>query len=304
MTISPSLLARTRNSAPAEVPQDLDDLTPGQIFAAQVSGIDTSAGPVTVPFEAHLPAAFPLFATRPRYAVRHLLKTRDGSQSPDQPHIFEPPGGTNERAGTSYGATPEAGFRAQLVPSDTTDLEVEVELPEGILEHPEVLASFIDFRVLVRLSVVENQSLLHGSAGGAISGLVAAPGVRRRIVAAIDERTLTEHAAMVEEMGGSCDGVVVHPYVYWRLVSAGALERFGASGVMISRTRMIPSSTALLGDFRAAATLNLPRVASITLLPGEGKDGADVVRAATRVGLDIHLPQHLMRLDVKWQGEV
>ena len=297
--IAPDAPAAACDSSPSRSATAAEGPSPGQVFAARLSSLRPSDGPVTVHFEGHLPAAFPLFATRSRYTVRHLLNIQDGSNASGLPYVFEHTTTNSRKAGTSYLSSPEASFAAQLEESTTTDLEVEVELPEGILEYPDVLANFIDMRVLVRLSVVENQSLLHGSTDGVIPGLLSFPGVRYRQVDQIDEAALVANAAAVEEMGGSCDGVVIHPNIYWQLVSSGGMQRLGAAGVTISRTRMMPESSALIGDFRAAGTLNLPGVASITLIPSNHRDR---VRARTRVGLNIHLPQHLMHLEVTRKG--
>ncbi|NRQ34219.1 hypothetical protein HII36_20530 [Nonomuraea sp. NN258] len=246
-----------------------------------------------MPFRTHLPAAFPLFATRPRYAVRHLLRTAD---VPDEPYtfVYEPPKGELGEVGNSYAATPEAAFAPRLAQARMTDLSVTMPIPDGLLDDPQLLAQYIDFRVLVRLSVVENESLLHGTADGAITGLLSQPGMRHARTGRTLEEAVTWAAARVEETGGSCDGIVAHPSVYWELVRLGALARLAGAGVKVSRTRMIPSDRLLLGDFSAAATLLLPGVADIT------RDG-DQVTATSRVGLAVRLPQHLMTL--AWGGE-
>lgn len=63
--------------------------SPGEEFAWSVraAGQDQDH---EVPFRAHLPAVFPLFATRPRYAVRHLLKTASVGDAPVT-FVHEPP---------------------------------------------------------------------------------------------------------------------------------------------------------------------------------------------------------------------
>ncbi|WP_062435645.1 family 3 encapsulin nanocompartment shell protein [Herbidospora daliensis] len=261
--------------------------SPGERFAAEVA-----AGAREVPFGLHLPAAFPLFASRPRYTVRHLLKTADvadGSVS----YVHEPPQGRIEEAGTAYGATPEAAFAPRLARAPLTDLSVEVPLPDGVAGEPALLAAYVDYRVLVRLSVVENESLLHGTADGAITGLLGLPGSRSAESHDDLATTVTRAAGEIEETGGSCDGVVAHPETYWKMVRDDLLVRFQNAGITVSRTRMMPKDTLLMGDFRAACTLLMPGVASIALVPG-------AVRATSRIGLAVHLPQHLMA--VKWHG--
>ncbi|MFE2865587.1 family 3 encapsulin nanocompartment shell protein [Embleya sp. NPDC059259] len=268
--------------------------SPGEEFAWAMGGVPAAEDRV-VPFRAHLPAVFPLFATRPRYAVRHLLKS---ASVPDRrvPYVHEPPARTRAAAGTSYRSTPEGAFVPRLEQAELTDLTVSVPLPRGLLDEPALLASFVDYRVLVRLSVVENETLLHGSEDKAIPGLLTLPESRQGRLGANLAEDLTGAAAEVEETGGSCDGIVVHPFTYWELVKTGTLDLLARAGVTISRTRMIPRDRVLLGDFRAAATLLVPDVAALALRRGVGPDGGDVVQATTRVGLAVHLPQHFLLL--------
>ncbi|MER8231391.1 family 3 encapsulin nanocompartment shell protein [Streptomyces sp. NPDC094049] len=268
--------------------------SPGEEFAWSVRAAAADQDH-TVPFQAHLPAVFPLFATRPRYAVRHLLKTASVADAPVT-FVHEPPAAKLAAAGTSYQATPEGAFAPRLERAELTDLTVRVPLPDGLLDQPALLASFIDYRVLVRLSVVENETLLHGSADKAISGLLNLPQIRRGQLGEDVYASITEAAAEVEETGGSCDGIVVHPFTYWELVRTGVLGQLGAAGITVSRTRMIPRGQVLLGDFRAAVTLLVPGVASLSLRRGAGPGGSDAVEASSRIGLAVHLPQHFLLL--------
>lgn len=270
------------------------DHSPGEEFARAVTRKSADQD-VVVPFRAHLPAVFPLFATRPRYTVRHLMKTASVSDGPAS-YVHEPPIRATEASGTSYATTPEAAFAPRLQTAELTDLTVSVPLPTGLLNEPALLAPFIDYRVLVRLSAVENESLLHGTADKAIPGLLSLPDSRTGTLGDDLLEAITTGAAEVEETGGSCDGIVVHPFTYWELVNKGALGLLGQAGITVSRTRMIPRDQVLLGDFKAAATLLIPDVASLALRRAAGPDGTDMVEATTRVGLAVHLPQHFLLL--------
>lgn len=273
---------------------DLQKRSPGEEFAWFVRGA-SGTGDRVISFRAHLPAVFPLFATRPRYAVRHLLKTASVSDRP-VPYVHEPPAAPTTASGTSYSSTPEEAFEPSLEVAGLTDLSVSVPLPSGLLDEPALLAAFVDYRVLVRLSVVENEALLHGSADKVIPGLLPLPGSRRGRLGNDLAASLTSAAAEVEETGGSCDGIVVHPITYWELVNSGFLGQLASAGITVSRTRMIPRDQVLLGDFRAAATLLVPGVAALALRRGAGPGGSDLVEATTRVGLAVHLPQHFLLL--------
>lgn len=262
--------------------------TPGEEFALAVAG-----GRTDVPLRVSLPATFPLAKTRPRYTVRHLLKTASVAGGP-VPYVREPRPTTGPPAsGTTYGSTPEAGFRPTLETAGLTELVARVPVPAGVLAEPALLAAYVDHRVVVRLCTVENEALLRGSADGVIPGLLAGEALREEKARGGLSESVTAAAAEVEEMGGSCDGIVGHPRDYWRMVESGLLGRLAEAGVRVSRTRMIAPGRLLLADFRAAATLLDPETSALRLV--ETDDGP-AIEAVTAVGLAVHLPQHLLLL--------
>jgi hypothetical protein len=273
--------------------------TPGEQFLAAVQAAGEREN-VTVTVDAHLPGAFPLFATRPRYPVRHLLNTMPVEDGESAAYVHEPSVQRREESGTTYSATPEATFLPELQEAQLSDLTVSVSLPPTILRRPALLKAFIDRRVLVRTTTKENEVLLHGSADGKVPGLLTLEGMRHRSSNRELDAAVTAVAFEVEETGGSCDGMVVHPAVYWEMVRQGLLGRLQLAGVVVSRTRMIARNTLLLGDFQAAATVLLPGVNVLSLRRGAGASGEDVVEASTRLGLGVHLPQHLISLT--WDG--
>jgi hypothetical protein len=271
----------------------MTESSPGEEFA-QAAKL-SSGGAVTVPFRGYLPAAFPLFAKRPRYTVRHLLKMAT-VRDEKQPYVHEPQPPDEKRrvSGTTLESSLESAFLPTLGMSGLTEISVSVTVPPGLLEHPRLLAAFIDYRVLVRLGTRENQVLLHGDDAGIVPGLLSLPGIRRVHVEKEPVALLTEAAAAVEETGGSCDGIVAHTAVYWQAVESGLLGRLAEAGVRIARTRMIPKDQVLLGDFRAAATFLDPGVSTLSLHRGAGQD---TIEARSRLGLAVHLPQHFVLLE-------
>ncbi|MFI7705174.1 family 3 encapsulin nanocompartment shell protein [Nonomuraea sp. NPDC049480] len=260
-------------------------MSPGEEFAWAVAG---ARDDVEVPYTSALTEAFPLFEHRPRYTVRHLLKKAKAVDS-SVSYVLEAPSARQAPSGTAYAETPESAFTASVRAATLTDVRVSVPVPKGVLDEPGLLAAFVDYRVLVRLSTVENEILLHGSADGAIDGLLHLAESRRAPFDGDPGDVLTAAAAEVEETGGSCDGIVAHPVLYWRLVRDGLLDRLATAGIRVSRTRMISTGDALLGDFRAAVTLLDPGRSTLTL-----RRDTEVIEAGTRVGLAVHLPQHFL----------
>ncbi|WP_265736926.1 family 3 encapsulin nanocompartment shell protein [Lentzea guizhouensis] len=209
----------------------------------------------------------------------------------------QPESDRGQRSGVTFATTPEAGFQPVLDAAKLTDIGVSLPVPPGLLEHPRLLAAFIDFRLIVRFGTTENQVLLRGSDDGAVPGLLDLPEARRLEVDGRPVDVLTKAAALVEETGGSCDGIVAHNAVYWQAVESGLLGRLAEAGVRIARTRMIPEHQVLLGDFRAATTFLDPGISHLRLRRGAADDGGDLLEAESRMGLAVHLPQHFVLLE-------
>jgi hypothetical protein len=268
----------------------LRERTPGEEFA--VAAAAAPGEDVTVALRAALPATFPLAATRPRYTVRHLLKTAEVADSPVR-YLRERHAGP-DTSGASYASTPEAAFGTSVATAVPTTLTASLSVPAEVTAAPATLAAVVDHRLVVRLCTVENDALLNGSPDGAVCGMRDLPEARRLPEPVAVERVATETAALVEETGGSCDGVVAHPTLYWEFVRLGLLGRLAEAGVRVSRTRMVPPAEALFADFRAAFTLLDTMDSRIGVRHGAGTDGQDLLWASVRVGLAVHLPQHLV----------
>ena len=180
---------------------DAERQSPGQQFAAAVAGAGERED-VTVAVDAHLPGAFPLFASRPRYPVRHLLNTMPVDDGDSAAYIHEPSVQRREESGTTYAATPEATFLPELREAQLSDLAVSVSLPPTLLERTALLTAFVDRRVLVRTTTMENQVLLHGSDDGKVPGLLELDGMRHRSSNRGLDEAVTAVAFEVEETGG------------------------------------------------------------------------------------------------------
>ncbi|WP_255955001.1 family 3 encapsulin nanocompartment shell protein [Streptomyces odontomachi] len=265
--------------------------TPGEelAIAASRSGTGVVATTVHEPLARH----FPLASTRPRPPIRDLLKSAtltDESVSFVQERQALAHVTTRD---TAYAGTPEAHQQPRAVKAALTTVSVRVPLPDQICRDPALLARFFDHRVIVRLCTVENDVLLHGSADGAVTGLLRLPGLRHLRGRPDLLGSIMAAAADVEDQGGSCDALVMHPRVYWQLVALGALPTLDAAGLRITRTRMIAPEQVLLGDFRAGVTLLDGTSSTLTLRRG---DELAEIEAGGRIGLAVHLPQHFALL--------
>ncbi|QKG26620.1 hypothetical protein ACTIVE_8273 [Actinomadura verrucosospora] len=272
---------------------------PGEELAVAVAR--AAGGDAAVRVRRPLTALFPLASTRPRPTVREQTKGGTVTGGPLR-YVRELPGEGGGASGTAYRATPEAVFRASAAKAELTEISVAVAVPAELRRDPALLARFVEHRVIVRLCTVENEVLLHGSGDGAITGLLNLEGLRRLPApdvldapagTALD--ALMAACAEVEETGGSCDGLVMHPALYWRLVGAGALPALDSAGLRITRTRMIARDRVLLGDFRAGVTL-LDGEESVLALRGDGD--AVTITASMPLGLAVHLPQHFVLLSL------
>jgi len=272
---------------------------PGEELAIAVAR--AAGGDAAVRLRAPLTTLFPLASTRPRPTVRAQAKAGTVTDRTLRYVREHRDTGRDGERGTRYGATPEAVFRPAVAKAELTEISVAVPVPAELCHDPALLARFVDHRVIVRLCTVENEVLLHGSDDGAIPGLLRLDGLRRlaspaaggRIGAVLD--ALMDGCAEVEEMGGSCDGLVMHPALYWRLVGGGALPSLDAAGLRVTRTRMIERDRVLLGDFRAGITLLDGEESTLALRRPAG-DGEATITAAMRLGLAVHLPQHFALL--------
>ncbi len=265
---------------------------PGALLAEAVAaapGRDVSVGVATP-----LPATFPLASERPRYTVRHLLQSR--TVDTDEAAYLQETGHGSDRSGDRFAATPEARFTTATAYAGTTTIRARLPLPGEIVADPSLLAAAVDRRLVVRLCTVENDAFLNGTEDGTIPA-IRSLGAARTVLARGRPLgdVVADTCALVEETGGSCDGIVVHPREYWRLVTAGLLGHLEGAGMRVSRTRMLPPGELLFADYRAALAIIDTDDSAVGLT--RGRDGAqDEVWASTRVGLATPLPQHVVKV--------
>ena len=269
---------------------ELTRRSPGEEFALAYARMGDEAA---VELRAAITELFPPSRRRPRYRVRDLLR-RAVVGLDEVTFARETPAPGGETAGSA--STPEASFHVGVASTRVETIPASVRVPDEVLADPAALASFIDFRLLVRLGTVENDVLLNGDGGDGILGLRRTPGLRHAEPRATVARTLLAAAAQCEWHGGSADGIVVHPDDWWPLLDEGdLLGRLADAGVRVSRTRLVPAGSALVGDFSAGATLLDQRRSVIRLArPDERPGPGRWLVAAVREGLAVHLPGHFV----------
>lgn len=267
----------------------LDARGPGEEFALAFARAGKEA---CLTLRAAISDRFPPAKRRPRHTVRNLLR----KAVVDSEHFAVATFAERARDVSDDDATPEFGFGVASLEVPIGFVTAAVPVPPAVLDDPAAIAAFIDFRLLVRLGTAENEALLNGDGSQGITGLLRAEGLRH-----LDEpagsvgQTLLRAAAECEWYGGSADGMVVHPDDWWPLVESGLLERLATWGVTISRTRVLPAGTALVGDFTAAATILDARTSTIRFgQPGEYDADGPVLVAEIREGLAVHLPGHFV----------
>src|SRR5882672_5166582 len=144
--------------------------SPGHAFAAAFAAAGTDA---RIDFPAAITARFPGFDRRPRLAVRNLFKSVQ-AEAPDAKYWFEQRPADGARAVRDEKLRPEAAFEFRFERVALKPTTAWVQVPPALLDDPAALASFIDFRLLVRLATAENQMLTLGR-----GGLLETPGIRR-----------------------------------------------------------------------------------------------------------------------------
>lgn len=262
--------------------------SPGQAFAAAFAAAGTAA---RVDFPATITARFPGFDRRPRLAVRDLFKTVR-TDRPEAKYWSEQRPAGDARAVRDEKLRPEAGFEFRFERAALEPTTAWVQVAPALLDDPVALASFIDFRLLVRLATAENQMLVLGR-----GGLLETPGIRRLAAGADPVSSLLSACDHVELMGGSADGVVISTTDYYRHLAPrhDIVASLAALGIRIARTRMVAPGTAIVGDFFAGATIHDSGRSAIGFgQPPDGTFARDglALHGEVRTALTVHLPTH------------
>ena len=234
----------------AEVAADRSvDTTPGRRFTEACAAHGAGA---SVEFDVTITDSLLSSRRKPRYPARNLFKIVDLNRSPRRFYWHESPPRAGDGAVNGADVRREAASRFHK--SEVPELHPTtawVQVPPDLWNDAETFESFISYRLIVRLATAENVAILSGP-----GGLLHIPGIAR-----LDDRgpfasPLLAACNEVEQMGGTADGMIINPHDYYRLLGQGRLiQDLEDNGVFISRTRLVPPRTAVLGDFGHGAIL-------------------------------------------------
>jgi hypothetical protein len=264
-------------------------LSPGQAFARAYAADPRSA---EVSFDYSITEAHEPTKDRPRLTVRNLLKIRTVEQDSVRFWTESPPDPGEARAVSGSDVRREAAFRFGMGEAAVHPIRAWVQIPDGLVDDPDAFASFIDYRLLVRLATAENMALTNGP-----YGLLNHPEIARFPYDDGDYVTAVLGACdQIEQSGATPHAMIINPYDYYhRLVGRNGLlaDLATGNGMKISRVRWIGAGSALVGDISVAARLLDARRSVIRVAeppPGTFARPGVAVCAEVHEGVAVHLP--------------
>lgn len=236
---------------------------------------------------------------KPRYPARNMFKITDLSREPRRCYWYETPrlpddpqapGGDLRRELTHrFGAAPVP----DLLPTTTW-----VQVPPGLWEDPEAFASFIDYRLVMRLSAAENHAIIRGE-----GGLLNMPGIARLTSKGPFASTLIAACNEVEQIGGTADGLIINPHDYYLLFGESHLiPDLEQNGMFIVRTRLIDQGSAIVGDFGHGAQLFDAGRSTVRFAeppPGTFAEPGAALTAEIRERVAVNLPENFFVVSLK-----
>jgi hypothetical protein len=267
--------------------------SPGEAFAQAFARDGRNA---EVRFDFTITDAFKPTQDRPRLTVRNLFKKRIVGE--EKIRFWQESRPSREEAAkvNEAGLRQEAAFRFGMGEGRVHPVRGWVQIPEELLDDPEGLAVFIDYRLLVRLATAENQALTLGE-----HGLLNHPGVTRLPYGGAYVSGVMAACNEIEQNGATAHAMIVNPYDYYNHMVGrnGLLEDLARNGTLITRTRMLAPGCALVGDFAVAARLLDAQKSVIKVAeppPGTFSTPGIAVCAEIWEGLAVHLPTHFFHV--------
>lgn len=220
--------------------------TPGEQFAQAYLADPAKA---EVHFDYTLTEAFHVDDQRPRLTARHLFRVERADAGQLRSWHETRSGEPEHPAAQGSGRFREQSHRFTMADYGLSAVTGWAQIPEGLGDEPEALASFIDRRLLVRLGTAENRALTQDVLNHPdVAPLPYRGSYINGLLAAFDE---------IEQLGGTGHALMVNSRDYYgQLVGAGSvLTDLAREKVKVCRHRQVAPGCALVGDFAMAARL-------------------------------------------------
>jgi hypothetical protein len=224
-------------------------MSPGRIFAEACA---TDGLAACVEYDVTITDSLTSSRRKPRYPTRNMLKVVDLSKTPQRYYWHESPPSPGDPKVNQGDLRRELALRfgKSQVP-ELCATTAWVQVPPDLWEDTETFESFINYRLVMRLSASENHTIIRGEAG-----LLSMPGIARLTSARPFGSTIIAACNEVEQMGATADGLIINPADYYLFLAQGRLmDDLERNGVFIVRTRLVDQGTAIIGDFGHGAQL-------------------------------------------------
>jgi len=270
--------------------------SPGRLFtqAFAEDGFSTSVDyPVTITDS--------LVSSRrkPRYPARNMFKITDLSSEPRRCYWYETPRLPDDPQAPGGDLRRELTHRFGTAPvPDLLPTTTWVQVPAGLWEDPQAFASFIDYRLVMRLSAAENHAIIRGE-----GGLLNIPGIARIASKGPFASTLIAACNEVEQIGGTADGVIINPHDYYLFFGQSHLiADLEQNGVFVVRTRLVDQGSAIVGDFGHGAQLFDAGRSTVRFAeppPGTCAEPGPALTAEIRERVAVSLPENFFVVSLK-----
>ncbi|HZB32331.1 MAG TPA: family 3 encapsulin nanocompartment shell protein [Streptosporangiaceae bacterium] len=231
------------------VAQRKQEFLPGRAFveAFAADGFDA-----VVEYDVSITDSLPSSRRKPRYPARNMIKVTDLSKDPRQYYWHESPPLPDDPEINDADMRRELASRFHKSPVPTLlPTTAWVQVPPDLWKDAEAFQTFIDYRLVIRLSTAENYTIICGD-----GGLLNAPGIARITSGKPLRSTILAACNEVEQMGGTADGLIMNPIDFYIYMENGRLmDDLYQHGVFIVRTRVVEPGTAIVGDFGHGAQL-------------------------------------------------
>lgn len=224
-------------------------MSPGRIFAeaCAADGLATC-----VEYDVTITDSLTSSRRKPRYPTRNMLKVVDLSKTPQRYYWHESAPKPDDPKVNQGDLRRELALRFHKSPiPELCATTAWVQVPPDLWEDPDTFESFINYRLVMRLSASENYTIIRGE-----GGLLNIPGIARLTSARPFGSTILAACNAAEQMGATADGLIINPADYYIFMAQGRLmEDLERNGVFIVRTRLVDQGTAIIGDFGHGAQL-------------------------------------------------